>query len=214
MNITISLIAKFGNNIRGIKMKNRVAIYARVSTHDQKTLPMQIEKCSGFAFSRGWEVTMNVNEVGSGALKRPEREALLNLCRRRELDIVIVWKLDRWGRSVSDIVSTLQELQELGIQFVSVTEALDFTTAMGRAMGNLLAVFSEFEREMISERVKAGLAQAKLRGVKLGRPNSIGDKKEDILSLWKQHRNKSFIASKLGVSRRSVARIIESSVDE
>lgn len=188
----------------------KVAIYARVSTHDQKTLPMQIEKCSSFVFSRGWEVTANINEIGSGAVKRPERERLLKLCRRREVDIVIVWKLDRWGRSVSDIVSTLQELQELGVQFVSVTESLDFTTAMGRAMGNLLAVFSEFEREMISERVKAGLAQARLKGVKLGRPATIEDKKEDILLLWKEHRNKSLIASKLGVSRRSVARVVSS----
>lgn len=187
----------------------RVAIYARVSTHDQKTLPMQIEKCSSFAISRGWDVTININEIGSGAVKRPERERLLKLCRRREVDIVIVWKLDRWGRSVSDVVSTLQELQDLGVQFVSVTEALDFTTAMGRAMGNLLAVFSEFEREMISERVKAGLAQAKLKGVKLGRPSAVEDKKEDILSLWKENRNKSLIAKKLGVSRRSVARVID-----
>jgi putative DNA-invertase from lambdoid prophage Rac len=189
-------------------MSKRAVIYARVSTHDQKTLPMQIEKCSKFASSRGWSVTMNVNEVGSGAIKRPERERLLSLCRRREIDIVIVWKLDRWGRSVSDIVSTLQELQELGIQFVSVTEALDFTTAMGRAMGNLLAVFSEFEREMISERVKAGLAQAKLKGVKLGRPSTIEDKKEEVISLWKESRNKSLIANKLGISRRSVARVV------
>jgi putative DNA-invertase from lambdoid prophage Rac len=187
----------------------RVAICARVSTHDQKTLPMQIEKCSSFAISRGWDVTININEIGSGAVKRPERERLLKLCRRREVDIVIVWKLDRWGRSVSDVVSTLQELQDLGVQFVSVTEALDFTTAMGRAMGNLLAVFSEFEREMISERVKAGLAQAKLKGVKLGRPSAVEDKKEDILSLWKENRNKSLIAKKLGVSRRSVARVID-----
>jgi putative DNA-invertase from lambdoid prophage Rac len=188
----------------------RVAIYARVSTHDQKTLPMQIDKCSSFASSRGWQVTVNINEVGSGAVKRPERERLLNLCRKRDVDIVVVWKLDRWGRSVSDIVSTLQELQELGVQFVSVTEALDFTTAMGRAMGSLLAVFSEFEREMISERVKAGLAQAKLKGVRLGRPSIVEDKREDILSLWKESRNKSLIANKIGVSRRSVARIINS----
>jgi putative DNA-invertase from lambdoid prophage Rac len=188
----------------------RVAIYARVSTHDQKTLPMQIDKCSSFASSRGWQVTVNINEVGSGAVKRPERERLLNLCRKRDVDIVVVWKLDRWGRSVSDIVSTLQELQELGVQFVSVTEALDFTTAMGRAMGSLLAVFSEFEREMISERVKAGLAQAKLKGVRLGRPSIVEDKREDILSLWKEGRNKSLIANKIGVSRRSVARIIKS----
>ena len=101
-------------------------------------------------------------------------------------------------------------MQELGVQFVSVTEALDFTTAMGRAMGSLLAVFSEFEREMISERVKAGIAQARLKGVRLGRPTTVDNKKEEILSLWDEHSNKSLVASKLGVSRRSVARVINS----
>jgi len=101
---------------------------------------MQIDKCTSFSVARGWDVVEIVHEVGSGAVKRPEREKLLTSCRRREVDIVIVWKLDRWGRSVSDIVSTLQELQELGVQFVSVTEALDFTTAMGRAMGNLTVI--------------------------------------------------------------------------
>ena len=189
----------------------RVAIYSRVSTHDQQTLPMQIRKCSDFVRSRGWRVTEKIKEVGSGAVKRPERERLLVLCRKREVDVVIVWKLDRWGRSVSDVVSTLQELQDLGVKFVSVTEALDFTTAMGRAMGNLLAVFSEFEREMISERVKAGIAQAKAKGIKIGRPSTVQDKKEEILELWKETKNKSFIASKLGVSRRSISRIIRSS---
>ena len=190
----------------------RVAIYSRVSTHDQQTLPMQIKKCSDFARSRGWKVTEKIKEVGSGAVKRPERERLLMLCRKREVDVVIVWKLDRWGRSVSDVVSTLQELQDLGVKFVSVTEALDFTTAMGRAMGNLLAVFSEFEREMISERVKAGIAQAKAKGVKIGRPSTVQDKKEEILELWKETKNKSFIASELGVSRRSVSRVVSGSI--
>jgi DNA invertase Pin-like site-specific DNA recombinase len=186
----------------------RVAIYARVSTYDQNTLPMQINKCSTFAGSRGWQVTTSISEIGSGAVKRPERERLLKLCRKREVDIVIVWKLDRWGRSVADIVSTLQELQELGVQFISVTEALDFTTAMGRAMGNLLAVFSEFEREMISERVKAGLAQAKARGVKLGRPSVLEEKKDEIIKIWKENKNKSLIANKLAVSRRTVSRAL------
>ena len=191
-------------------MLKKVAIYARVSTHDQNTLPMQINKCSAFASSRGWQVTTSISEIASGSVKRPGRERLLKLCRRREVDIVIVWKLDRWGRSVSDIVSTLQELQDLNVQFVSVTEALDFTTAMGRAMGNLLAVFSEFEREMISERVKAGLAQAKAKGVKLGRPSVLEDKRDEVIELWKESGNKSLIADKLGISRRSVARVIDS----
>jgi len=187
-------------------MIKKVAIYARVSTHDQKTLSMQIERCSEYANSRGWEVTQTIKEVGSGATQRPKRADLLKLCKRREVDVVIVWKLDRWGRSVSDIVTTLKELQELGVQFVSITEALDFTTATGRAMSGLLAVFSEFEREMISERVKAGVHQARLKGKRLGRPPISKDKKQEIKKLWKELGNKSLIAEKLGVSRRTISR--------
>jgi putative DNA-invertase from lambdoid prophage Rac len=189
-------------------MSKRVAIYARVSTHDQKTLSMQIEKCSEYALVRGWDVVTKIKEVGSGATQRPQRTDLLKLCRKRQVDIVIVWKLDRWGRSVADIVSTLQELQELGVQFVSITEALDFTTAMGRAMSGLLAVFSEFEREMISERVKAGVNQARLKGKRLGRPPEAKEKEEEVKKLWKKCGSKSIIARELGISRRSVARIL------
>ena len=189
-------------------MLKRVAIYGRVSTHDQKTLSMQIEKCSEYAKARGWNVISKIKEVGSGAKQRPQRSDLLKLCRRRQIDIIIVWKLDRWGRSVSDVVTTLQELQELRVQFVSITEALDFTTAMGRAMSGLLAVFSEFEREMISERVKAGVHQARLKGKRLGRPPKAQAKKEEIIKLWNKHQNKSIIARELGISRRSITRII------
>jgi putative DNA-invertase from lambdoid prophage Rac len=170
---------------------------------------MQIEKCSEYALARGWDVVTKIKEVGSGATQRPQRTDLLKLCRKRQVDIVIVWKLDRWGRSVADIVSTLQELQELGVQFVSITEALDFTTAMGRAMSGLLAVFSEFEREMISERVKAGVNQARLKGKRLGRPPEAKEKEKEIKKLWKKYGNKSMVARELVISRRSVARCIE-----
>ena len=190
-------------------MSKKAAIYARVSTYDQKTLSMQLEKCFQYAQARNWNIVYQIKEVGSGIKQRTQRSGLLKLCRQRKIDIVIVWKLDRWGRSVSDVVSTLQELQELGIQFVSITEALDFTTAIGRAMSGLLAVFSEFEREMISERVKAGVNQARLKGKRLGRPPKAQEKTEEIKKLWHKHKNKSLIAKKLGISRRSISRIVQ-----
>ena len=186
----------------------KVAIYTRVSTHDQKTLSMQLEKCSAYANSRGWNITHKFQEVGSGAIQRPKRADLFKMCIKREIDVVIVWKLDRWRRSTADIVSTLKELQDLGVEFVSITEALDFTTAMGRAMSSLLAVFAEFEREMISERVKAGLAQARLKGKRLGRPPVVRNQEDEIKKLWKKYGNKMIVAKKLGISRRSVARLI------
>jgi len=90
--------------------------------------------------------------------------------RRREIDIVLVWRLDRWGRSVTDLLATLQELEHLGVGFVSLTEALDLSTPAGRAMAGLLAIFAEFEREILRERTKAGLAHAREKGKQLGRP--------------------------------------------
>ena len=98
------------------------------------------------------------------------REKLLEAARRREIDVVLVWRLDRWGRSVADLLATLQELEHLGVGFVSLTEALDLTTPAGRAMAGLLAVFAEFEREILRERVRAGLAHARQNGKRLGRP--------------------------------------------
>lgn len=192
-------------------MKTKVAIYARVSTHDQNTLPMQVKKCRDFAKARKWEAVHVIKEIGSGANQRPLRNELLNLCRKREIDVVIVWKLDRWGRSVSDVVTVLDELKTLGVKFVSITEALDFTTPSGKAMSTLLSVFAEFERDMIKERVKAGLEQAKSKGVRLGRPTLIDEThKSQVLKLWKRHKNQSLIARELGISRRSVVRIIDS----
>lgn len=134
------------------------ALYARVSKHDQQTLDLQVESMTAYIKGRGWELANQVRDVGSGAKERPGREGLLKAARRRELDVVVVWRLDRWGCSLPDLVVTLRELIELGIGFVSLTEALDLTTPTGRAMAGMLAVFAEFEREVLRERVRAGIA--------------------------------------------------------
>jgi DNA invertase Pin-like site-specific DNA recombinase len=119
----------------------RAGLHARVSTNDQQTLPMQVRALREYAARRGWTIAMHVREVGSGAVRRQTREQLLDAARRREIDVVLVWRLDRWGRSVTDLLATLQELEHLGVGFVSLTEALDLTTAAGRAMAGLLAIF-------------------------------------------------------------------------
>ena len=100
------------------------------------------------------------------------REQLMAAARRRDIDVVLVWRLDRWGRSLSDLVMTLKELQELDVAFVSLTEAFDLTTPTGRAMAGMVAVFAEFEREIRRERVSAGIDQARREGRHLGRPGS------------------------------------------
>ena len=148
----------------------RAGLYARVSTNDQQTLAMQSRAMREYAARRGWTIAMQVREVGSGAAKREAREKLLEAARRREIDVVLVWRLDRWGRSVTDLLATLQELEHLGVGFVSLTEALDLTTPAGRAMAGLLAVFAAFEREILGERTRAGLAHARQNGQRLGRP--------------------------------------------
>ena len=114
-----------------------MGLYARVSTEDQQTIPLQIRAMREYAARRGWAVAVQVKEIGSGASQRERREKLLEAARRREIDVVLVWRLDRWGRSVTDLLATLQELEHLGVGFVSLTEALDLTTPAGRAMAGL-----------------------------------------------------------------------------
>jgi putative DNA-invertase from lambdoid prophage Rac len=111
---------------------------------------------------------MQVRDVGSGAAQRQAREKLLEAARRREIDVVVVWRLDRWGRSATDLLATLQELEHLGVGFVSLIEALDLTTPAGRAMAGLLAIFAEFEREILRERTRAGLGPGSAERQKVG----------------------------------------------
>jgi len=161
-----------------------------------------------YAARRGWTVAMQVKEIGSVASVRQLREKLLEAARRRDIDVVSVWRLARWGRSVTDLLATLQELDHLGVGFVSLTEALDLTTPAGRAMAGLLAVFAEFEREILRERVRAGLAHARHNGKRLGRPATAALHADEV---WKLHRagaSKAEIARRLQIGRTSVRRIL------
>jgi putative DNA-invertase from lambdoid prophage Rac len=197
----------FGQTRKQPKMF-RVGLYARVSTFDQHTIPLQIRALREYAARRGWTIALQVKEVGSGAAQRELREKLLDAARRREIDVVLVWRLDRWGRSVADLLATLQELEHLGVGFVSLTEALDLTTPAGRAMAALLAVFAEFEREILRERVRAGLAHARQSGQRLGRPMTVGLHASEIRKLHRAGISKSEIARRLNIGRTSVRRIL------
>ena len=198
----------FGHPPRRAKAPFRVGLYARVSTQDQQTIPLQTRAMREYAARRGWTITLQVKEIGSGASQRERREALLEAARRREIDVVLVWRLDRWGRSVTDLLATLQELEHLGVGFVSLTEALDLTTPAGRAMAGLLAVFAEFEREILRERVRAGLAQARQNGKQLGRPVTAARKTDQIRKLYCAGVSKAEIARRLEIGRTSVRRIL------
>jgi DNA invertase Pin-like site-specific DNA recombinase len=186
----------------------RAGLYARVSTHDQQTLPLQIRALREYAARRGWTVALQIKEVGSGASQREKRKKLLDAARRREIDVVLAWRLDRWGRSVTDLLATLQELSYLGVGFVSLTEALDLTTPLGRAMAGLLAVFAEFEREILRERVRAGLAEARLNGQQLGRPPTAALQSGPVWKFYRAGVSKAEIARRLDIGRTSVRRIL------
>ena len=161
-----------------------------------------------YAARRGWTIALQVREVGSGAARREAREKLLEAARRREIDVVLVWRLDRWGRSVTDLLATIQELEHLGVGFVSLTEALDLTTPAGRAMAGLLAIFAEFEREILRERTRAGLAHARENGKRLGRPATAAIHAAEIRKLHRAGVSKSEIARRVQVGRTSVRRIL------
>jgi DNA invertase Pin-like site-specific DNA recombinase len=186
----------------------RAAIYARVSTWDQNTLSIQLKTCSDYAKKRGWEIVHHESETASGVKRRPSRDVILKLARQREIDVVIVWKLDRWGRSVSDVTSTLEELTTLGVSFVSINEALDFTTPIGKAMSGLLAVFAELERDFLKERVVAGIEEARRKGKSIGRPEISEQTKKKVQSMWAKNKTKTEIEKVTGISRRSISRIV------
>jgi putative DNA-invertase from lambdoid prophage Rac len=186
----------------------RAAVYARVSTHDQQTLGMQVDAMMCYVKDRGWSLARRVEDVGSGVKARGDREALLKAARRREIDVIVVWRLDRWGRSVADLMATLRELTELGVGFVSLTEALDLTTPAGRAMAGMLAIFAEFEREILRERVRAGIARAREEGRPHGRPRTASLKAAEVVRLKAERLSHSEIARRLGIGRTSVRRIL------
>jgi len=153
-----------------------VAVNARVSTSDQ-SCEMQLHDLRQFVQKSGWQVFAEYVDTGfSGAVaSRPELDRLLGDARMHRFDAVLVWKLDRWGRSVAHCVRTIQELVSLGIRFLSPTESIDTgsDSPMSRFLLHLFAAFAEMEREIIRERVRAGVRVAKAKGTRLGRPQRV-----------------------------------------
>jgi DNA invertase Pin-like site-specific DNA recombinase len=150
----------------------RAAIYGRVSTVDQH-VTNQIIECERYTAARGWFAVQYVDHGISGAKdSRPALDAMLKDARRRRFDVLVVWRLDRLGRSLKHLVNVLDDLSVLGVSFVSLGESLDTTTPAGKLQLHMIAAFSEFERGRIQERVRAGLARVRAQGKRLGRPRS------------------------------------------
>lgn len=190
------------------KSRQRVALYVRVSTLDQ-SCDLQKSEAQAFIELRGWCLHGIYEDKATGTnTNRPRLKELLQDARRRRFDAICVWKLDRFARSLKDLVVTLQELSELGIHFVSLKDNIDFTTSSGRLMLHIIGAFAEFEASLIKERVRAGLSQAKRKGVTLGRPKLRDD--DAILALRRKGLSYTKIQRQLGMSRGSIYRALKS----
>src|SRR5262249_39080292 len=180
----------------------RAAIYGRVSTlnHGQD-IDLQTRELRQYAEARGWNITGEYLDRGISGAKdsRPELNRLMADAKLRKCDVIVVWKLDRFGRSLRHLVNALAELEAVGVAFVSFTDHLDLTTPAGRLMFQVIAAMSEFERELIRERVRAGLRNARAKGRKLGRPAQRLDV-TTIARLRAQGRSLRAIATEVGCS--------------
>jgi DNA invertase Pin-like site-specific DNA recombinase len=150
----------------------RVGIYARVSTLVGQSPEMQLAELREYAARRGWEIVGEYVDSGVSGSKesRPELNRLMSDVHLRRFDVVLCWKVDRFGRSLKHLVNALADLDSYGVAFVSLRDNLDLSTPSGRLMFQIIGAMAEFERSLIQERVKAGLRNAKLKGKTLGRP--------------------------------------------
>src|ERR1035438_9725030 len=167
----------------------RVALYCRVSTGGQST-DMQTDELRRMAEARGWQVAAVVGEKIAGRKLRPARERLIAEAKTGAYDAVMVWKLDRWGRSTADLVSSIRDLDEAGVAFVSLKDGIDLSTSAGRLVANVLASIAEFEGDGIRERVTAGIRHAQRHGTRsgkaIGRPPTVAAHTTEIRALASQ----------------------------
>lgn len=158
-------------------MSRRVAIYARVSTATGQSVEMQLRDLREMVARRGFELVQEFCDEGVSGSKesRPALDQLLGDAHRGKFDAVLVWKLDRLGRSPAHLVRLLDELRKLGVELISFSEGLDFTTTTGKLLYQVISAFAEFERDCIRERVMAGMRNAKAHGRPIGRPRVVVD---------------------------------------
>src|ERR1700751_2812076 len=157
----------------------RAAIYARVSTNNGQDPHMQARELREYCGRRGWDIEGEYVDAGvSGAKEhRPQLDLLLVACRKRRVDAVVVYRYDRFARSLRQLVNALEEFRALGIEFISLHEGVDTSTPNGKLVFGIFASIAEFERELIRDRVRSGLAAARAKGRQLGRPRVEADAK-------------------------------------
>lgn len=189
----------------------RVALYARVSTLNNQDPEMQLAELREYAERRGWEIVEEFTDQGVSGCKesRPALNRLMSDACRRRFDAILVWKIDRFGRSLKHLVNALAELAALGVSFVSLRDNLDLSTPSGRLMFQIIGAMAEFERALIQERVRAGLRNARSKGKKLGRPRVTVDASK-IASLRTQGRSWAQIVAEMGVGKGTAQRALAS----
>lgn len=190
-----------------MKKNPRCAIYLRVSTQDQDTR-LQRNELLDYLETRGWTATAIYEDKATGTnTQRPEFQKMLKEARSRKFDNLLIWKFDRFARSLKDLVTHLQELTELGVTFISLKDQVDLSTSTGILMLHIIGAFSEFEASIIRERVRAGIRAKIAKTGKWGPERSRDDRA--ILELRKQGMSVRQIAKRLGTSATSVMRAIQ-----
>ena len=186
----------------------RVAIYVRVSKHDQTT-ENQLPDLQKFCSDRGWTIVATFDDSGFGGAKksRPELDRCMAFIRARRCDCLLVWRFDRFARSLSHLVITLEELRELRVDFASVRNGTDTTTSQGKLLFGINALFAEYERDVIKERIMAGLARVRAAGKRLGRPGLPQSKIDEILS-YRGTGSVRNIAARAGVTKSVAQRVL------
>jgi DNA invertase Pin-like site-specific DNA recombinase len=193
---------------KSLSRLTRVAIYARVSTTNNGQDPrMQTRELDEYCERRGWKVTGEYIDAGISGAKdsRPELNKLMAAAHRRRFDAVVVWRFDRFARSVSHLLRALESFKALGIEFVSLSEQVDTSTPTGKMVFTVLGAVAELERSLIAERVKAGLRNARAKGKRLGRPRVIVDATR-IGTLRAHGRSWREIVAEMGISKGSAQR--------
>jgi len=187
----------------------RLALYARVSTTDQST-DSQLLDLRRYTRERGWNIFQEYVDEGISGTKdsRPALNELMNDAKKRRFDVVLVWRFDRFARSTKHLILALEEFKNLGVDFVSYQENIDTSSPLGSAIFTIIRVVAQLERDIIAERVKAGLRRAKEIGKKLGRPRAEVSKGE-IYRLHSHGLSLRKIATQLNISKSTVAKYLK-----
>jgi DNA invertase Pin-like site-specific DNA recombinase len=182
----------------------RIGIYPRVSTKDQ-SCELQVRDLRAYCAARGFDLVREYVDVGQSGAKdsRPELNKLMDDARKRQFDAIVVWRFDRFARSTKHLLSALEEFRSLGIQFISYQENIDTSSALGQALFTIVSAVAQLERDLIRERVTAGIRNARANGKRLGRPR-VQANLEEILQLRAEGHSLRKIAAKLGIGDGTV----------